>query len=35
MVRLEGRRLTADLEDELPDFEFAFESAGVLALGYM
>ena len=31
VVRLEGHRLTADLEDELPDFEFAFESSGALA----
>jgi hypothetical protein len=30
VVRLEGHRLTADLEDELPDFEFAFESSGAL-----
>ena len=32
MVRLEGHRLTADLEEELPDFEFAFESTGARAL---
>ena len=30
VVRLEGHRLTADLEDELPDFEFAFESSGAI-----
>jgi len=35
VVRLEGHRLTADLEEELPDFEFAFESTGVAALGNM
>ncbi len=35
VVRLEGHRLTADLEDELPDFEFAFESTGVAALAVM
>ena len=27
-MRLEGQRLPADLEDELPDYEFAFESEG-------
>ena len=33
VVRLDGHRLMADLEEELPDFEFAFESTGVRALG--
>ena len=33
MVRLEGQRLPADLEDELPDYEFAFESEGEEGFG--
>ena len=28
VTRLEGQRLTADLEDYLPDYDFAFEGAG-------
>lgn len=28
VVRLDGQRLPADLEDELPDYEFAFENEG-------
>ena len=34
MVRLEGHRLTADLEEELPDFEFAFESTGATLVNH-
>lgn len=33
-MRLEGKPLTADLEDYLPDFKFAFEGAGAEAGGY-
>lgn len=28
VTRLEGQRLTADLQDYLPDYEFAFEGQG-------
>ena len=28
VTRLEGQRLTADLQDYLPDYQFAFEGAG-------
>lgn len=33
-MRLEGKPLTADLEDFLPDFKFAFEGVGSEAGGY-
>lgn len=32
-MRLEGKPLTADLEDFLPDFKFAFEGVGAEAGG--
>ena len=34
IMRLEGQPLTADLEDFLPDFKFAFEGAGEEAGGF-
>ena len=33
-MRLEGKPLTADLEDYLPDFKFAFEGVGEEAGGH-
>ena len=33
-MRLEGKPLTADLEEFLPDFKFAFEGFGAEAGGY-
>jgi hypothetical protein len=34
LVYVEGQRLTADLEDCLPDYEFVFEGSGEQAGGY-
>nr|AKI32383.1 DNA mismatch repair protein MSH5 [Watanabea reniformis] len=34
VMRLEGQRLTADLEDFLPDFQFAFEGVGEEVSGF-
>jgi hypothetical protein len=33
-MRLVGKPLTADLEEHLPDFKFAFEGVGAEAEGY-
>ena len=34
VLRLEGKPLTADLEEYLPDYQFAFEGVGEEARGY-
>jgi len=33
-MRLVGKPLTADLEEYLPDFKFAFEGVGAEAVGF-
>ncbi len=33
LVRVEGRRMTADVEEYLPDYEFAFEDASAEGSG--